>query len=81
MKRSVIYSLAAVAVVLSAITFAVGDPTELKGKVAPDFTLTTLDGASVKLSSLKGNVVMVDFWATLVPAVPEVAATCAEGGR
>lgn len=31
---------------------------------APDFTLTTLDGESVQLSSLRGDVVLLDFWAT-----------------
>ena len=34
------------------------------GTMAPDFTLTTLDGKDVTLSSLKGKAVMVNFWAT-----------------
>ncbi|HEV7299944.1 MAG TPA: TlpA disulfide reductase family protein [Tepidisphaeraceae bacterium] len=34
------------------------------GKPAPDFTLPTLDGGTVKMSELKGNVVVLDFWAT-----------------
>lgn len=34
------------------------------GEVAPDFTLTTLEGESVTLSELKGSVVVLDFWAT-----------------
>ena len=29
-----------------------------------DFTLTSLDGEDITLSELKGNVVLVDFWAT-----------------
>ena len=33
----------------------------------PDFQVTTLDGRSLQLSSLKGKVVMVDFWATWCP--------------
>ncbi len=31
---------------------------------APDFKLTTLDGKEVSTESLKGKVVVVDFWAT-----------------
>ena len=31
---------------------------------APDFTLTTLDGAQIRLSSLKGRVVVINFWAS-----------------
>ncbi len=34
------------------------------GSMAPDFELKTLDGETVKLSSLRGQVVVLDFWAT-----------------
>ncbi len=34
------------------------------GTPAPDFTLKTLDGKDISLSSLKGKAVMVNFWAT-----------------
>lgn len=41
------------------------EPTPLAiGEVAPDFTLSTLSGESVTLSTLKGSVVVLDFWAT-----------------
>ena len=33
-------------------------------KVAPDFTLSDSNGASVKLSSYRGRVVLLDFWGT-----------------
>ena len=38
-----------------------------KGDVAPDFTLTTLDGKEIKLSDLKGKKVVLNFWATWCP--------------
>ncbi|PUB17866.1 peroxiredoxin [Paenisporosarcina sp. OV554] len=38
-----------------------------KGNLAPDFTLTTLDGKKVQLSELKGKKVIVNFWATWCP--------------
>lgn len=37
------------------------------GKPAPDIEVTGLGGKKVKLSSLKGKVVMIDFWATWCP--------------
>lgn len=37
------------------------------GDTAPDFTVTMLDGRQIKLSELRGNVVMLCFWATWCP--------------
>lgn len=34
------------------------------GFLAPDFTLTSLDGATVQLSDLRGSPVLINFWAT-----------------
>lgn len=36
-------------------------------KKAPDFNLKTPDGKQIKLSSYKGKIVIVDFWATWCP--------------
>jgi peroxiredoxin len=38
-----------------------------QGDMAPDFTLTTVDGKKVQLSDLKGKKVIVNFWATWCP--------------
>jgi len=40
------------------------EATQMRGKVAPAFTLVTLDGKKVSLSDFKGRPVLVNFWAT-----------------
>ena len=42
-------------------TTLVGD---VRGVVAPDFELTSLDGKRVKLSDFRGKAVLLNFWAT-----------------
>lgn len=41
-----------------------GAGVQAAGSAAPDFSLPARDGSTVKLSDLKGQVVMVNFWAT-----------------
>lgn len=41
------------------------------GKPAPDFTVTTLSGAKVRLQELRGKVVFVNLWATWCPPCRE----------
>ncbi|HKG14677.1 MAG TPA: TlpA disulfide reductase family protein [Pyrinomonadaceae bacterium] len=52
------------------------------GSPAPDFSLESLDGVTVKSSSLKGEVVVLNFWATYcqpcrgeIPQLNEFAAS------
>jgi len=45
-----------------------GDPVvggaDLRGKAAPDFTLQSLDGKTLRLSDFRGKAVVLNFWAT-----------------
>lgn len=40
---------------------------KLSGQKAPDFTLKDINGNTVSLSSFKGKVVLLNFWATWCP--------------
>ncbi len=42
-------------------------PSPQTGFAAPDFTLETLNGQTVSLSGLRGQAVLINFWATWCP--------------
>ncbi|MBV8438745.1 MAG: TlpA family protein disulfide reductase [Silvibacterium sp.] len=39
-------------------------PEMVWARMAPDFTVTTIDGERISLDDLRGKVVLMDFWAT-----------------
>lgn len=41
-----------------------GNSKAVQERAAPDFELRSIDGKAFRLASLKGNVVLMDFWAT-----------------
>ena len=60
---------AAVAVIVALLAAGLGrDPSvttsPLVGRMAPNFTLSQLDGPPVTLSKLRGQVVIINFWAS-----------------
>jgi len=69
MKKS-LFSLAALSLAMAAFVWVPQSRANVElliGKPAPEISLKTVDGKDVKLSDLKGKVVLVDFWATWCP--------------
>jgi len=60
-KRTVLKALAAIAVIAVG---AVGYASLSAKKPAPEVTFTSITGEKVSMQSLRGKVVMVNFWAT-----------------
>lgn len=68
--RGLVIAITAFALILSA---AAGSSalTVKEGEPAPDFEITKIDGGKVKLSSYKGKVVLLAFWASWCPRCME----------
>jgi peroxiredoxin len=61
-----------VSLLVSTVAVGAGDPPKPEvGRPAPDFTVTTLGGAKVRLQELRGKVVFVNLWATWCPPCRE----------
>ncbi|MFN4242437.1 MAG: TlpA family protein disulfide reductase [Tepidisphaerales bacterium] len=69
--RSMAVAGLSVALGLLCIGLAQTDTRSLRGQQAPDITLDTLAGETFTLSDLKGNVVVMDYWATWCPPCRE----------
>lgn len=61
--------LAVLGVVIAAylVLRPIGSGSELVGRAAPDFTLSTVSGQSVHLAALRGHPVLVNFWGVSCP--------------
>lgn len=74
-KAALIGTIAVLAVIGFLLFFGQNSGKRVKlireGDQAPEFTLPSLDGKAVSLSSYRGKVVMVHFWATWCPPCVE----------
>ena len=61
-ERKYFISWTLLALLLLSLTAYAASP--LEGKTAPDFALAGMDGQNHRLSEMRGQVVMVNFWAT-----------------
>lgn len=64
MKNSIIILSTLLVVALGSLSFKALKPMPGVGTKAPEIALAGVDGKVVKLSSLKGKMVLIDFWAS-----------------
>jgi cytochrome c biogenesis protein CcmG/thiol:disulfide interchange protein DsbE len=73
-----------VCVCLTACAALPSGPAPEVGAIAPDFALQKVDGETVQLSELRGEVVLINFWATwCIPCaveMPTIQARYNQGG-
>ena len=62
--QAVVFVLVIVVILFFAFGLRVRGESQPSSGPAPDFTLKTFDGQSVRLSDLKGKAVVVNFWAS-----------------
>jgi cytochrome oxidase Cu insertion factor (SCO1/SenC/PrrC family) len=59
MKRTLVSAVALALLPASTLASPVKE-----GQTAPDFTARTIHGKTIRLSALRGKVVVLDFWTT-----------------
>jgi thiol-disulfide isomerase/thioredoxin len=62
--HNILKSFSLLIALLVLASFSTPAPAPEVGQVAPDIALTSPDGKVIKLSSLRGKVVLIDFWAS-----------------
>ena len=75
------------ALVALAVTWPLYAASNLKGKPAPDFVLKSLSGENIRLSEYRGQVVLINFWASWagpsrmeMPRLEKIAGTYRSSG-
>ena len=61
LRQCLLTSIVAIALSFASVA-AIAKPTS--GEKSPDFTLKSRDGGNIKLSEQRGNIVLVNFWAS-----------------
>lgn len=64
LAQGLILALAAGLITLLALGLSARAPKAIVGNPAPEFELELFDGGVVRLSALRGNVVVINFWAS-----------------
>ena len=62
--QAIIFGVVAVLFTLFAFGLKVRGEAQLSSGIAPNFTLSTFDAQTIKLSDLRGKVVVINFWAS-----------------